>query len=48
MLSRAGFEMFQTFQKRLIQALRSNPLIQERVNRLMTIAGVGEVGRESA
>jgi hypothetical protein len=43
MLSRAGFEMFQTFQKRLIQALRTNPLILERVNRLMTIAGVGEV-----
>jgi transposase len=43
MLSRAGFEMFQTFQKRLIQALRTNSLILERVNRLMTIAGVGEV-----
>ncbi|MGW8159291.1 MAG: IS110 family transposase [Desulfoprunum sp.] len=42
-LSRAGIEMFQTFQKRLIQALRTNPLIQERVTRLITIAGVGEV-----
>ena len=40
MLSRAVFEMLQ---KRLIQALRTNPLILERVNRLMTIAGVGEV-----
>ena len=43
MLSRRGFEMFQTFQKRLLQALRTNPLIQERVGRLMTIPGVGEV-----
>jgi transposase len=42
-LSRAGYELFQTFQKRLIQTLRSEPLIQERVARLMTIAGVGEV-----
>lgn len=43
LLSRAGFEMFQAFQKRLVQGLRSNTLIQERVHRLMTIAGVGEV-----
>ena len=43
LLSRAGFEMFQTFQKRLIHTLRSNPLIQARVARLMTITGVGEV-----
>jgi len=43
MLSRAGYEMFQTFQKRLIQTLRTDPLIQERVGRLMTIPGVGEV-----
>ena len=43
MLSRAGFEMFQTFQKQLIQALRSNPLIQERAASLMSIVGVGEV-----
>jgi transposase len=43
MLSRAGYEMFQTFQKRLIQTLRTDPLIQERVGRLMTIPGIGEV-----
>ncbi|MDD2468754.1 MAG: transposase, partial [Desulfobulbus sp.] len=43
MLSRAGFEMFQESQKRLIQSLRTDELIRERVYRLMTIAGVGEV-----
>ncbi|MBM9538856.1 IS110 family transposase [Desulfobulbus alkaliphilus] len=43
MLSRTGYEMFQTFQKRLIQTLRTNPLIRERVGRLMTIPGIGEV-----
>lgn len=43
MLSRTGFETFQTFQKKLIQTLRTEPLIQERVSRLMTIPGVGEV-----
>ena len=43
MLSRAGFEMFQESQKRLIQSLRTDALIRERVYRLMTIAGVGEV-----
>lgn len=42
-LSRAGYEMFHSVQKRLIQALREEPLIQERVCRLMTINGVGEV-----
>lgn len=35
-LSRAGFEMFHTVQKRLIKALRANTLIQDRVQRLMT------------
>jgi transposase len=43
MLSLAGFEMFQESQKRLIQSLRTDALIRERVYRLMTIAGVGEV-----
>lgn len=42
-LSRAGFEMFHAIQKRLVQALRTNTLIQDRVQRLMTIRGVGEV-----
>jgi transposase len=42
-LSRAGFEMFHAIQKRLVKALRTNTLIQDRVQRLMTIRGVGEV-----
>lgn len=42
-LSRAGFEMFQAIQKQLVKALRTNSLIQDRVRRLMTIRGVGEV-----
>jgi len=42
-LSRASFEMFHSVQKRLILALRTNSLIQDRVRRLMTIRGVGEV-----
>ena len=42
-LSRASFEMFRAVQKRLVAALRTNTLIQDRVQRLMTIRGVGEV-----
>ena len=42
-LSRSGFEMFDSIQKKLVGALRKNILIQERVQRLMSIAGVGEV-----
>jgi transposase len=42
-LSRAGFEMFHAVQKRLLKALGSNSLIQDRVQRLMTIRGIGEV-----
>lgn len=42
-LSRASFEMFSTVQKRLIKALRNNELIRDRVQRLMTIRGIGEV-----
>jgi transposase len=42
-LSRSSFEMFRAVQKRLIAALRTNSLIQERVERLMTIRGIGEV-----
>lgn len=42
-LSRTSFEMFRAVQKRLIAALRNNDLIRERVQRLMTIPGVGEV-----
>lgn len=43
MLSRGGFEMFQAVQKQLIHSLRTNRVIQDRVNRLMTIGGIGEV-----
>lgn len=42
-LSRSGFEMFNGIQKQLTQALRNNSLIRSRVERLMTIRGVGEV-----
>ena len=41
-MSRSSFELFQGIQKQLIAVLRSN-LIRERVERLMTIQGVGEV-----
>jgi transposase len=42
-LNRSGFEMFDAVQKKLVRALRDNNLIRERVRRLMTIKGVGEV-----
>jgi transposase len=42
-LSRASLDMFQVVQKRLIETLRDNELIRERVGRLMTIPGIGEV-----
>ena len=42
-LSRTGFEMFHAIQKRLIAALRTNTLIHDRVQHLMTIPGIGEV-----
>jgi transposase len=42
-LSRGGLEMFQAVQRQLLQALHDDPLIAERVRRLMTIPGVGEV-----
>lgn len=42
-LSRAGLEMFAAVQKKLLAALRDNELIRERVQRLMTIPGIGEV-----
>jgi transposase len=42
-LSRSGLEMFAVVQKKLLAALRENNLISERVRRLMTIPGVGEV-----
>ena len=42
-LSRSGFELYDDIQKKLVIALRKNKLIQERVQRLMSIPGVGEV-----
>jgi transposase len=42
-LSRGGFEIFEAIQKKLIQALQNNELIRERVHRLMSIDGIGEV-----
>jgi len=41
--SRSSLEIFQEVQKRLLTELKQNPLIRERVERLMTIDGVGEV-----
>jgi len=42
-LSRAGLEMFAAVQKKLLAALRENGLIRDRVRRIMTIPGIGEV-----
>ena len=42
-LSRSSFEIFNAVQKKLIKALKDNDLIRERVQRLMSIQGVGEV-----
>lgn len=42
-LSRSSYEMFRSFQKRLVETLRTNNLIHDRVERLMTIPGVGEM-----
>ena len=42
-LSRSSYEMFRSFQKRLIETLRNNQLIHDRVHHLMTIPGVGEI-----
>lgn len=42
-LSRSSYEMFRSFQKRLVETLRTDSLIRDRVERLMTIPGVGEI-----
>jgi transposase len=42
-LSRSSYEMFRTFQKKLVETLRTNNLIHDRVHRLMTIPGVGQI-----
>ena len=42
-LSRASLEMFEGVQKKLIATLKGNEMIRQRVERLMTVPGVGEV-----
>jgi len=42
-LSRSSFELFNATQKKLIGALRENKIIKERVQRLTSIPGVGEI-----
>ena len=42
-ISRATVEMFQEIQRRLLDGLRGEPILRRRVERLMTIPGVGEV-----
>jgi transposase len=42
-LNRSGLEMFEAVQKRLIKTLREDARIRERVQRLMSIGGIGEV-----
>ncbi len=41
--TRCGLEMFQSAQKQLLDALKTHGHIRERVTRLMSIGGVGEV-----
>jgi len=41
--TRCGLEMFQSAQKRLLDALKKHAHLRERVTRLMTIGGVGEI-----
>ncbi len=42
-LSRCSLEMFTAVQKKLLKALKEDDLIRQRVKRLMSIQGVGEV-----
>jgi len=42
-LSRGAMEMFHATQKRLIQRLLANPKLRQRVERLASIPGVGEI-----
>jgi transposase len=42
-LSRSSLEIFQGVQRRLVETLRNKNVLQERVARLMTIPGVGEI-----
>lgn len=42
-LSRAQLDMFATVQRRLLKGLREHPVLAERVERLQSIRGVGEI-----
>ncbi len=42
-LTHSGMRIFETNQKRLVNALVEHPVLAERVKRLMTIPGVGQV-----
>jgi len=42
-LSRSNLELFTAIQKKLVRTLRENELIRQRVELLMSIAGVGEI-----
>jgi len=42
-LSHSSMEFFDSNQKRLVRRLRENPSLSERVERLMSIPGVGEI-----
>jgi hypothetical protein len=44
-ISRNQVELFETIQRKLVQELRSNPELAERVERRMSIDGVGEIWR---
>ena len=42
-ISRSSLEMFEETERRLVNALKNHPGLRERVQRLMTIPGVGEI-----
>jgi transposase len=42
-LSRSNLEMFTAIQKRLVHSIKDNELIRDRVERLVSIKGVGEI-----
>ena len=44
-ISRSQVELFETIQRQLVQELRGNSDLAERVERLMSIDGVGEMWR---
>lgn len=42
-MSRSSMEMFQSAQKQIVQRLLSEPMLQQRIQRLMSIRGVGPI-----